>query len=112
METKTGPDSEQALPFDGFSEPRFSSPVASTDTVLLGRRFPPQAQLMLYSPDGWEDFVEPRTKGEPATNGSTLRAAVLQAADGVRTRRSECPTPEKRPVTAKRCDMACASGAG
>lgn len=59
MSTKVEPNSKEAAAPNGFSElrPRLS-PVASADTVLLGRRLSPQAQLLTYSPDEWEEFVE------------------------------------------------------
>lgn len=47
-------------PDEGFGElkPPASLPVASADAVMLGRRYPPQAQLLMYSPDDWEGFIE------------------------------------------------------
>lgn len=44
--------------FQEISPPVDVSPPLAADQALLGTRFPPQQQLLLYSADQWEDFVQ------------------------------------------------------
>jgi hypothetical protein len=43
--------------FRDIAAPAAPSTVLAADQVLLGHRFPPQQQIILYSPEQWEGFV-------------------------------------------------------